>query len=351
MAGKADVIKRIYPRMSTADFVAKSVAIHGDRYDYSESVYQGLKEPFSFVCKRCGTTRTLSQAGSHIRKNRPCGCKPCNHDRLSPCKICGVSVSSKVYHAQAKRCKACCDKAKQDRVAHKESKHGKNCRVCGTWFVKRDTPYCSEQCRKETFAKPVAFCCDYCATDGFKDPHSIKNPSRIFCNPECQKQFQATRYWDYQSKGQRDRGVPSRGKSKIARSKWAKQRRLERLQKSEGAKWWSKCKEQTVKLNNQIEVSDWDRRCNSAARLLKSRFEPTFKLEKYVLHSWEKTITRNRRKLRTDSRNKEEIQWSKKFSNVAKNCRRRFLAKNKNATGCFGLRTKEAQRGLLPFAE
>ena len=101
------MIKRIYPRMSTADFVARSVAIHGDRYDYSESVYLRLKEPFSFGCKRCGTRRTLSQAGTHIRKNRPCGCKPCNHDRPSPCKICGVAVSSKVYHKQGFRCNEC----------------------------------------------------------------------------------------------------------------------------------------------------------------------------------------------------------------------------------------------------
>lgn len=346
------MIKRIYPRMSTADFVARSVVIHGDRYDYSESVYQGLKEPFSFVCKRCGTTRTLSQAGTHIRKNKPCGCKPCNHDRPSPCKICGVPVSSKVYHAQAKRCKACCDQAKQERIKHKESKHGKNCKVCGVWFVKRDTPYCSEQCRKATFAKPVAFCCANCGEEGLKNPHKIRNATRrLFCNPECQLQFQSMRYWDYQTRGQRDIGVPSRCKTKIARSKWAKQRRLERLQKSDGAKWWSKCKEQTAKVNSQVEVSDWDRRCNSASGLLKSRFEPTFKLEKYKVHSWETTISRNRGKLQIDSRTKEEIQWSKKLNSVARNCRRRFLAKSRNDTGCFGLRAKAVQQGSLPFAE
>lgn len=101
------MIKRIYPRMSTADFVAKAIAIHGDLYDYSESVYDGLKEPFSFGCKRCGTTRTLTMASTHIRKIRPGGCKPCNHDRLSPCKICGVGVSSKVYHKTAHKCNEC----------------------------------------------------------------------------------------------------------------------------------------------------------------------------------------------------------------------------------------------------
>lgn len=101
------MIKRIYPRMSTADFVARSVAIHGNLYDYSESIYRGLKRPFSFLCNRCKTRRTLSQAGTHIRKNKPCGCKPCNHEKLAPCKICGVDVSSKVYQKQNKKCKEC----------------------------------------------------------------------------------------------------------------------------------------------------------------------------------------------------------------------------------------------------
>ena len=109
MAGKANMIKRNSRCYNREQFIAKAKAIHGDLYDYSDTVLSGSQDPVSFKCNRCGTTRTLSQAGSHIRKIRPCGCKPCNHDRLSPCKICGVSVSSKVYHAQAKRCKACCD--------------------------------------------------------------------------------------------------------------------------------------------------------------------------------------------------------------------------------------------------
>jgi hypothetical protein len=101
------MIKRIYPRMSTAEFVAKAIAIHGDLYDYSESVYDGLKEPFIFDCKRCGTTRTLSQAGTHIRKNKPCGCGPCRRDVESPCRVCGAKVPSKVYHKTAGKCKEC----------------------------------------------------------------------------------------------------------------------------------------------------------------------------------------------------------------------------------------------------
>lgn len=332
-------------------FIAKAKAIHGDLYDYSDTVLSGSQDPVSFKCNRCGTTRTLSRAGSHVRKIRPCGCKPCNHDRLSPCKICGVSVSSKVYHAQAKRCKACCDKAKQDRATHKESKHGKNCKTCGVWFVNRDRFYCTVECRRAAIAKPVECKCSNCKIDILRSPHNLKNPERVFCSKSCQSDFQSKHWLEYQKKSQDELYPTSKTKTKIARSKWANQRRLERRKNSIAAKWWSKCKEQTAKLKNQIEVSDWDRRCNSAASLLKSRFEPTFKLEMYKVHSWEKTISRNRGKLRIDSRTKEEIQWSKKFSSVARNCRRRFLAKNKNDTGCSGLKTKEAQQELLPFAE
>lgn len=232
-----------------------------------------------------------------------------------------------------------------------EAKHGKHCKGCGVWFAKRDNFYCSAECRKFASVKPVAFCCAYCGTPGSRDRSRIKNLSRIFCNPECQKQFQAARYWDYQSKGQRDQGLASRGKTKIARSKWAKQRRLERLQKSEGAKWWVECNKRLKKLTVSIEATDWERRCESACRSLKSRRDPTFKLQKHVPYSWGKTIRRNRQKLLIDSRTMEEKEWSMKINTATKSCKLRFLAKSKNAIGCFGTSIEVAAQGLLPFAE
>ena len=107
MAGEANVIRRDSRCYNREQFIAKAKSIHGDLYDYSQTVLNGSQDPISFKCNRCGTTRTLSQAQCHIRKNRPCGCKPCNHDRLSPCKVCGVDVSSKVYHKQGFRCNEC----------------------------------------------------------------------------------------------------------------------------------------------------------------------------------------------------------------------------------------------------
>lgn len=347
MAGKADVIKlRV---VDTATFIEAGKRANGDLYDYSQSVFGGSSKPILIGCNRCGKLVDLKNAASHYLKG--CGCKACNSDKLSPCKVCGVDVSSKVYHAQAKRCKACCDKAKQDRVTHKELKHGKNCKGCGVWFVDRDRFYCTAECRKSAVAKPVEFCCAYCGTQGFKDLHSIKNPSRIFCNPECQKQFQATRYWDYQSKGKAKHGVVSLAKSKKAKSKWESQRREERMQSSNGAKWWSKCLESKTRIYWAAERTGWEQRCGSAAVMLKKRREPVFRLERQAVHSWDRTIRNNKRRLKIDSRTKEQIEWSNKINHTVRACKRRFAARNKGDTGIFGTSTEETRRGLQLHAE
>jgi hypothetical protein len=335
--------------VDTATFIEAGRKVNGDFYDYSESVFSGYKNPIFIRCNRCGKRVALKNAASHYLKG--CGCQACNRERLSPCKICGVNMSSKIYHKQGKRCDACREREKQNRLAHKEAKHGKHCKKCGVWFVDRDRFYCSGECRKSIVAKPVVFNCSHCGIDSIRNPHRISNLNRMFCSRSCQDAFQRIRWDDYQTKGKRDHRVVSFVKTKKAKSKWINQRRLERRKNSEGAKWWSRCKTQTKKLEVIAKVSDWGRRCNSAASFLKSRREPTFKTEKHAIHSWGKTIIRNRRRLQIDLRTKEEIQWSKKIKTAVRGCKRRFLAKNKNAIGYCGTSTKVAPPGLLMFAE
>ena len=109
MAGEADVIKlRV---VDTATFIEAGKRANGDLYDYSQSVFVGWRKPILIGCNRCGKLINLKNAGSHYIKR--CGCKACNHDRLSPCRVCGVEVSSKVYHKQNKKCKGCHDKYKR----------------------------------------------------------------------------------------------------------------------------------------------------------------------------------------------------------------------------------------------
>ena len=342
------MIKRIYPRMSTADFVARSIAIHGDLYDYRESVYDGLKEPFSFVCKRCGTTRTLSQAGTHIRKNKPCGCKPCSSDRLSPCKVCGVAVSSKVYHKQAKRCKTCCDQAKLERAKRIEEKHGKHCKTCGTWFVYKDRFYCSSDCSQNRPKKVCLKTCSYCETQ-FERALSYDKGQRFnFCSVDCQNAFQRASYFQYQNETPRP---VSKIRTRAARSKWYTKRRRERRKNSQAAIWWSRCVDCRSNMVRSSSLSEWDRRCNSAASMMKTRRDPVFRLEANRILNWDKVIAKNKRRLRVDNRPKEEKEWSKRINHTVRACKRRFAARSKDAIGRSGTNTKEIRQWLLPFAE
>lgn len=91
--------------VDTATFIQAGKQANGDLYDYSQSVFSGWRKPVLIGCNRCGKLINLKNAGSHYLKG--CGCKACNRDRPSPCKVCGVSVSSKVYHKQGFRCNEC----------------------------------------------------------------------------------------------------------------------------------------------------------------------------------------------------------------------------------------------------
>ena len=148
------MIKRDPRCYSREQFIAKAKAIHGDLYDYSETVLSGSQDPISFKCNRCGTTRTLSQAQCHIRKNRPCGCKPCNHDRTSPCKVCGTGVSSKVYYKQGSRCIECYQDRQwslSDRWALlAKSEIHRACKKLGPWEEKCKSAMVSISTRKLT---------------------------------------------------------------------------------------------------------------------------------------------------------------------------------------------------------
>lgn len=303
-------------------FIAKAKAIHGDLYDYSETVLNGSQDPISFKCNRCGTTRMLSQAQCHIRKNKPCGCKPCNHDRLSPCKICGVAVSSKVYHAQAKRCKACCDKAKQDRVAHKESKHGKNCKTCGVWFVDRDRLYCTVECRSAYFeSQRIQAACDNCGAALVLRPCETAC-KRKYCNANCQRAHQASGAWLSQ------RDLLKKGRSR--KKAFDTLRSNRRKQDSQSAKWWAKCNAPIPRLS--IELDPWVRKSQTASATLKNRQRFfTKKIGSSKILCWsdavKSALCRTDKPVYVCNSANVEGQWSKKCDSVSRNMRRRVQIK------------------------
>ena len=67
-------------RLTTEEWIEKASAIHGDRYDYSKTVYCGATSPITFVCNKCGHVNNLNQARQHtdIKPNgSSVGCEVC----------------------------------------------------------------------------------------------------------------------------------------------------------------------------------------------------------------------------------------------------------------------------------
>ncbi len=66
------------------EWVQKAVEIHGDKYDYSQSVYRYGKQKITIRCKKHGNFE--QQASSHIGKDK-CGCPRCGFDKGSSLRV------------------------------------------------------------------------------------------------------------------------------------------------------------------------------------------------------------------------------------------------------------------------
>lgn len=74
---KSDISRRL----TQEQFVRRAVEIHGDRYDYSKTVYIDNSTPVTIVCKIHGDFRTV--AYSHIKRGRSSGCPQCGNLGIS----------------------------------------------------------------------------------------------------------------------------------------------------------------------------------------------------------------------------------------------------------------------------
>lgn len=68
------ILKRHYPSIVTAVnkteyFINKAIAVHGDKYDYSKTIYTGVKEPVIITCPIHG--HFTQMADSHLQ-NKSC---------------------------------------------------------------------------------------------------------------------------------------------------------------------------------------------------------------------------------------------------------------------------------------
>lgn len=326
---------------STSDFKEAGKRKNGDLYDYSKSDFRGSDEPIVIGCKRCGKWLVLKNAASHYLKG--CGCKSCNMERKSPCKKCGVAVSSKNYHVQRGFCLNCFESAKTERLERRSLKHGKSCKTCGKWFVHKDRFYCSKECRESKPKRVNLRTCSRCGVEFLRECSREKAQRLNFCSVRCQNEFQRNNYFAYHPNA--TRAIP-KDKSAQVRRKWHKERSAERRLRSVAFAWWKKCKESVAAIDGQV-VSPWDRRITSAAALLRERAEPTFKLERVKIMTWDATLRNAMKEFSVDPRSIEEKRWSRKISNAVKSLARRFEAQSKRRIGNYGTSTRETSRKLL----
>ncbi len=151
-------------RLSIDEFIARSRKVHGNRYDYSKSVYVWKDEPLTIICRRHGE---FSQS-------------PNNHMRGQGCPICGVEKRAReqimaASEAFASKAEAIHGKGTYDYslVHYKSAKEyvviicpthgpfqqsptshltGRGCKTCGferqVWKQRLTTEQCVERAKK-----------------------------------------------------------------------------------------------------------------------------------------------------------------------------------------------------------
>ena len=217
----------------TSSFIEAARAIHGDRYDYSQTDYVGSGKPITIICKKHGAF-VLAEAQSHYGKKQ-CGCKPCTTEKRKsgevgvPLKIiaceCGFSGSRHEFNLRSELCHAC--HAKQ-----REEKYTVKCRGCGTRFpTSLKKPYCSNECRLRH--KPIQhrkFQGECCVCGKQVVRRVYKNRKRVCCSLECQRKLALSI----------NKGGPETDwlvRSKKARGKWISASRKVRSCASGENKW------------------------------------------------------------------------------------------------------------------
>ena len=76
--------------LSTQEFIKRSKAIHGDKYDYSVMSYNGLDYPINLICKKHNYEFTVKAAYRHIQ------------DHYQGCQICKAEKSQNFFFNKAK---------------------------------------------------------------------------------------------------------------------------------------------------------------------------------------------------------------------------------------------------------
>lgn len=86
-------------KLTTEQFVSKAQEVHGDKYNYSKTVYAGRKKKISFICPEHGEISII--AGNHLQGH---GCPKCGVSRRAKQRLSTtesfIKRATQVHHGK-----------------------------------------------------------------------------------------------------------------------------------------------------------------------------------------------------------------------------------------------------------
>lgn len=184
----------------TASFVLAGRLIHGDKYGYECSAYEGSSKPITIRCRTCYKEVRLANAGSHTNKNRPSGCRWCNQTAKCKCKFCGTKIR-RDERTRYKDFKRICETCWKTHLDKKQAKQQIICKGCGGSYKKRYSKdkYCSPVCKPKP--RPIKeYQCVGCGNvfKAIETGHHNR-----CCSRQCQQKFRGSQSQIHISKTRR----------------------------------------------------------------------------------------------------------------------------------------------------
>lgn len=172
----------------TESFIRRARETHGDTYDYSMANYKGSQQPITLVCRVCGPF-VLSQAGTHYRKRKPCGCRTCNYGVYVGRKYCDcglpIDAHNRRIHAESNTCRVCFER---DRDAREFERRKRTCKNCGDWYFRRSKNHTTcGRCRERRLRKRATstVLCRTCGKHFTRCTQKRGRNKRHFCSLGC----------------------------------------------------------------------------------------------------------------------------------------------------------------------
>lgn len=371
---------------NTARFIQRARQRHGDKYDYSQSVWNGADKPITIICKNCGPFTLASACSHYLKKGCQCRCasgvtEPQVFDTESfiakSRKVWGdkFDYSETVYRgaqspisfrcpehgivtlAQAgthyakkmigcrkckckhQRCKCgfeglskdhfphygkgkCITCLKQEKQEKKDSKKPV-CKECGNRFCGRhDKRFCSDECKEKHLSK--------------------KKEYRVFVCKVCGKKNEGLEWRKHVPKQvcgsdcQRHYALVQRHSATVNKD-WVRASRqasvLHKKKRSKQRLWnnkWFRFAERTANgLAKENKTQDrWEIRCSSASNLLGGRLSPVCQFRLRARINWMQSIDRNVDRIRTKIKRETQSKWMLKCENRATSVLRRRTLRN-----------------------